>query len=145
MTVKFKRVRPNAVPPRYATDGAAAADLTACVDEPVLLWPGKTEKIPTGIAIELPSKEVVALLFARSGLALKHGVHLINGVGVIDSDYRGEICVGLHNLGHEMITINPGDRIAQLGIYPVYIADFVEDDLSETERGQGGFGSTGLQ
>ena len=144
MTVKFKRVRSNAVSPRYATDGAAAADLTACVDEPVLLRSGKTEKIPTGIAIELPSKEVVALLFARSGLAIKYGVNLVNGVGVIDSDYRGEVCVGLHNSGHESVTINPGDRIAQLGICPVYIAEFVESDLSETERGQGGFGSTGL-
>ena len=86
----------------------------------------------------------MALLFARSGLTIKHDVSLVNGVGVIDSDYRGEVCVGLHNSGHELITINPGDRIAQLGICPVYIAAFVESDLSETERGQGGFGSTGI-
>ena len=130
--------------PFYATPGSAAMDLCACVDEPVEIAPRALVSIPTGIAIALPSAEYVALVFARSGLGIKHGVTLSNGVGVIDSDYRGEIRVGLTNLSDTPYTVSPGDRIAQLAVMPVVQAQLeVCDSLDETERGQGGFGSTG--
>ena len=130
--------------PHYATKGAAAMDLCACIDGPVTLEPGKRQVIPTGIAVALPSPEYAALLYARSGLAIKHGIALANGVGVIDSDYRGEIAVGLVNLSGEDYTVQPGDRIAQLMIAPVVRPDLrFTDVLDETERGAGGLGSTG--
>lgn len=130
--------------PAYATAGAAAMDLCACMEEPVTLAPGGRQGIPTGIAIALPGPEYVALVCARSGLAVKHGLALSNGVGVIDSDYRGEIQVGLVNLGSETYTLQPGERLAQLMILPVAQAAFVQaDTLDETDRGAGGFGSTG--
>ena len=130
--------------PFYATAGAAAMDLCACVDEPVEVAPRALVSIPTGIAIALPSAEYVALVFARSGLGIKHGIALSNGVGVIDSDYRGEIMVGLQNSGQEDFTIKPGERIAQMMITPVVQAQIqMTDDLDETQRGAGGFGSTG--
>ena len=101
-------------------------------------------KIPTGIAIALPGPEYVALVFARSGLGIKHGISLSNGVGVIDSDYRGEIMVGLTNLSEEPYTIHPGDRIAQLVVTPVVLPQLeLMAKLDETDRGTGGFGSTG--
>ena len=127
----------NEIPaPRYATPGAAAMDLCACLDEPVT--------IPTGIAIALPSKDYVALLFVRSGLGIKKGICLSNGVGVIDSDYRGEVRVGLCNNSAEDYTVMPGDRISQLMVVPVMCPTPVfVDELDETERGEGGFGSTG--
>ncbi len=130
--------------PRYATDGAAAMDLCACIDAPVTIPAGARQVVPTGIAIALPSPDYVALLFARSGLGIKKGIALSNGVGVIDSDYRGEIAVGLVNLSQEDYTVLPGDRIAQLMIVPVVqpAVTFV-DTLDETERGTGGLGSTG--
>ena len=130
--------------PSYATPGSAAMDLRACVSEPVVIAPGARVVVPSGIAIALPSSEYVALLFARSGLAAKGGVCLANGVGVIDSDYRGEIGVALLNTGSEPYTILPGDRIAQLMVTPV-VQPTVElvEELPETERGAGGFGSTG--
>ena len=107
--------------------------------------PGELARIPTGIAIALPSPEYVALVFARSGLGVRHGIALSNGVGVIDSDYRGEIQVGLTNLSHTPYTISPADRIAQLAVVPVVQVNPVPvEDLDETERGSGGFGSTGL-
>ncbi|MBQ2061539.1 MAG: dUTP diphosphatase [Oscillospiraceae bacterium] len=148
MELKIKALSPRIgrdIPaPRFATAGAAAMDLCACVDEPVTLAPLERSLIPTGIAIALPDAEHVALVFARSGLGIKKGVCLANGVGVIDSDYRGEIGVGLVNLSGEAYTVQPGDRIAQLMVVPVVqpALSFVED-LDETERGQGGFGSTG--
>ena len=130
--------------PYYATAGSAAMDLHACMDEPVTLEPLGRALIPTGLAIALPSAEYVALIFARSGLATKHGITLSNSVGVIDSDYRGEVKVGLVNLSDESYTVAPGDRIAQLAIMPVTRANTVfVDELSETARGEGGFGSTG--
>ena len=130
--------------PAYATAGAAAMDLCACMEEPVTLAPGGRQGIPTGIAIALPGPEYVALVCARSGLAVKHGLALSNGVGVIDSDYRGEIQVGLVNLGSETYTLQPGERLAQLMILPVAQPAFVQaDTLDETDRGAGGFGSTG--
>ena len=148
MELKIKPLSPKIgtdIPlPRFATAGAACMDLCACVDEAVTLNAGERRLVPTGIAIALPSPEYVALVFARSGLGIKRGVCLSNGVGVIDSDYRGEIGVGLVNLGDAPYTVQPGDRIAQLMVVPVVQpAVTVVDDLDETERGAGGFGSTG--
>ncbi|MGN1003321.1 MAG: dUTP diphosphatase [Oscillospiraceae bacterium] len=144
MELKIKLLSPNAVLPRYATPGSAAMDLTACIDEPITIAPRQLVTLPTGIAIALPSAEYVALVFARSGLGVKHGISLSNGVGVIDSDYRGEIKVGLTNLSDEPYTIQPGDRVAQLAILPVTQATVVQvSELDETGRGAGGFGSTG--
>ena len=148
MNLKIKYVSPKIgkeIPaPFYASAGAAAMDLCACVDEPVTVEPRALVSIPTGIAIALPSAEYVALVFSRSGLGIKHGVTLSNGVGVIDSDYRGEIRVGLTNLSDKAYTVAPGDRIAQLAVMPVVQARLeVCGSLDETERGQGGFGSTG--
>lgn len=143
-TVKYKLLDPRAKAPAYATAGAAAADLCALLDEPLTLAPMQRALIPTGLAIELPDTQCVALLYARSGLAIKHGLTLPNCVGVIDSDYRGEVRVGLINLGSEPYTVQPGERIAQLCIAPVWKAAFVQaNDLSDTDRGAGGFGSTG--
>lgn len=144
MQVTFKLTRPQAKAPSYATTGSAAADLYAATEEAVTLQPGQRAMIPTGIAIQLPDAGYVALVCARSGLAVKHGLALSNGVGVIDSDYRGEIQVGLINQSQTAYTIQPGERIAQLMIMPVVQAAFVQaESLDETERGSGGFGSTG--
>lgn len=143
MKIKFKKVKPNAIVPRYATSGAAGMDLCACLDHPVIIGRGDRMLIFTGLAVELPSAEYVALVYPRSGLASKHGITLANCVGVIDSDYRGEIGVCLYNT-REPYTINPGDRIAQLVITPVAQPEIEEvDELSDTVRGMGGFGSTG--
>lgn len=142
--LKIKRLRPNAVLPTRGSDGAAGLDLYACMDEPVTLEPRGLYRIPTGVAIALPDRNTVGLIFARSGLGVKHGISLSNAVGVIDSDYRGELNVGLCNLGNEPYTLNPGERFAQLVIMPVLMPELLEtDDLGETERGTGGFGSTG--
>ena len=119
-------------------------DLHACVDEPVTIPAGGRAVIPTGIAIALPSAQYVALVFARSGLGIKHGVAPANCVGVIDSDYRGEIMVGLQNSGESDYAIQPADRIAQLMITPVVQAQVeLVDELDDTDRGAGGLGSTG--
>ena len=134
--------------PAYATDGSAALDLRAAVDEdaPVTIAPGARALIPTGIAIAPETRDVVAVVAARSGLAIKKGICLSNGIGVIDADYRGEICVGLYNTSDEPFTVVRGDRIAQMMFLPVYAAKLVEASaLSETERGAGGFGSTGVK
>lgn len=150
MTLKIRLLSPrigeDIPPPAYASDGAAAIDLRAVLDAPLTLAPGARELVPTGIAIALPGPEYVALVFARSGLAVKNGLTLSNAVGVIDSDYRGEVKVGLINLSDTPYTINPGDRVAQLAVMPVCMADlsFV-NDLDETARGSGGFGSTGIK
>ena len=148
MVLKYKAVSDKIgreIPaPFYATAGSAAMDLCACVDAPVEVAPRALVSIPNGIAIALPSPEYVALVFARSGLGIKHGVTLSNGVGVIDSDYRGEIRVGLTNLSDAPYTVMPGDRIAQLAVVPVARAVLERvEELDETGRGQGGFGSTG--
>ena len=124
--------------------GAAAADLCAVLDEPLTVQPMQRVLVPTGLAIELPGAHAVALVYARSGLSIKHGLCMANGVGVVDSDYRGELKVPMVNLGAEAYTIQPGERVAQLCIAPVYTAAFVQADaLDETARGEGGFGSTG--
>lgn len=148
MELKIKALSPkigSEIPlPYYATPGAAAMDLHACMDDAVVIPAGGRRVIPTGLAIALPSPEYVALIFARSGLGIKHGIAPANCVGVIDSDYRGEILVGLQNSGQEDFTIRPGDRIAQMMITPVVQAQIrMTDDLDETQRGAGGFGSTG--
>ncbi len=141
--VSVKKLRENAVVPKMATEGSAAADLHACIDEPVTVEPGKAVTIPTGLAFAVP-KGYGAFIFARSGLGIKHGIVPSNCVGVIDSDYRGEVCVGLYNHSDKSYMISPGDRIAQMAIIPVLMASYVETgELSETERGTGGFGSTG--
>lgn len=142
--LKIKKLRENAKIPFRATEGSAGMDLYACIDEPITLKGGEKAVIPTGIAIALPSAELGAFIFARSGLAIKHGIGLLNSVGVIDSDYRGEICVGVINQLQEPYTINPDERIAQMVIMPVSLIPAVEvEELDETERGAGGFGSTG--
>ena len=144
MQLKIKKLRDSARIPCRATDGAAGMDLYACLDEPLTLAPGQLAIVPTGIAIELPDNSCAAFLYARSGLGVKHGICLSNGVGVIDSDYRGEICVGLCNVSDKPYVIAPEERVAQMVIAPVLLPEIVESDaLSGTERGAGGFGSTG--
>ncbi len=148
MQLKVKAVSPRIgadIPaPFYASAGAAAMDLHACIDEAVVIPAGGRRVIPTGIAIALPSADYVALVFARSGLGIKHGVAPANCVGVIDSDYRGEVMVGLHNAGDTDYTIQPADRIAQLMVTPVVQAQVeLVDELDDTDRGNRGFGSTG--
>ena len=144
MQLKIKKLKENARIPKRATEGAAGMDLFACITDAVALAPGQLTVIPTGIAIELSDNTCAAFLYARSGLGVKHGICLSNGVGVIDSDYRGEICVGLCNVSDTPYTIEPGERVAQMVIAPVLIPSVVEvGELGETERGSGGFGSTG--
>lgn len=146
MELKIKKVRENAKIPTRATEGSAGMDLYACIDEPILLKKGDTAVIPTGIAIGLDNKNLCAFVYARSGLAIKHGIGLLNSVGVIDSDYRGEICVGVINQIDEPYTIEPFERIAQIVIQPVEIPKLIEvESLDDTERGAGGFGSTGTK
>lgn len=144
MTLKIKKLNQNATIPTRATSGSAGMDLYACIDEPVTLSAGERKTIPTGISIELPNNDLGAFIFARSGLGIKHGIALSNGVGVIDSDYRGEICIGLINQSSCSYTVNPNDRIAQMVIMHVSIPQIdITDDLSETQRSGRGFGSTG--
>ena len=144
MDLHVKRTDPYAILPRYATSGAAAMDLSACLEEAVTLAPGQRATIPTGIAMSIPPM-YVGLLFARSGLAIREGLALVNGVGVIDSDYRGELQVGLINLSDAPHTIQHGQRIAQLAILPVTQVHLSEvDELDDTRRGSGGLGSTGV-
>ncbi len=134
--------------PAYATKGSAAVDVRAAIEEdaPVTIAPGERAMIPTGMAIALESANVVAVLAARSGLAVKSGINLANGIGVIDSDYRGEISVGLYNSSDVPFTVHRGDRIAQLMFLPVFTANLIKaETLDETERGAGGFGSTGVK
>ena len=143
-TLKVKKVRENAMMISRATEGSAGMDLHACIDEAVTINPGEIKVVPTGLAIALESAQYVAYIYARSGLAIKHGITLANCVGVIDSDYRGEVCVGLTNISKVPYTVEPQERIAQLVIAPVCTCDAVEvDELDDTVRGAGGFGSTG--
>lgn len=142
--VKIHKATSSAVLPTRATAGSAGFDLYADIQESLRLEPGDRATISTGVAVSIGDQGAVGLVFSRSGLGVRHGVSLANGVGVIDSDYRGEIFVGLNNSGAEAYTINPGDRIAQLLFVPAFSARFVEvDSLDATDRGKGGFGSTG--
>ncbi|MDR1217625.1 MAG: dUTP diphosphatase [Oscillospiraceae bacterium] len=143
ITVSFKLLRDGARAPVYATDGAAGADLYACLDSPVELDPGETVMLNMGFAAAVP-EGYVGLVFARSGMASERGLAPANKVGVVDSDYRGEWMVPLHNHGGAPATVLPGERIAQLLLVPVVRAAFVESGLLDaTPRGAGGFGSTG--
>ena len=131
--------------PAYATDGSAAMDLRACLSAPAVIAPGQRLLVKTGLAINMLDPGLVAIVASRSGLSLKHGVRVAQGVGVIDADYHGEIGVILANDGTVPFTVEPGDRIAQLMFQPVVQVDLhlVDDFTSRTERGTGGFGSTG--
>lgn len=141
--VRIKKLHPDAVIPTYGTPFAAGADLYACMDSSVTIEPGQTQFIHTGLAVEIPVG-FAGLVYARSGLACKKGIAPANKVGVIDADYRGEIMVALHNHSSEVVTIESCERIAQLVITPFLTAQFEEtDELGDTERGEGGFGSTG--
>lgn len=145
-TLKIKKVNENAIIPKRATGGSAGLDLCACIDEPLTILGGVTAVIPTGLAIELPNENYGAFVFARSGLSIKHGIGLLNSVGVVDSDYRGEIKVGVINQIQEEYTIMPGERIAQLVIMPVSNMPVQEvEEINDTVRGSGGFGSTGTK
>jgi dUTP pyrophosphatase len=130
--------------PTYATAGSAGLDLRACIDTDLLLEPGRAELIPTGLAIYVQDPGLAAVILPRSGLGHKHGVVLGNLVGLIDSDYQGQLLVSCWNRGHEPFTIRPGERIAQLVVVPVVQVDLeVVEDFSTTQRGAGGFGSSG--
>lgn len=142
--LKIKKLKENAIIPKRATEGSAGMDLYACIDSSVVINPGDLVTIPTGIAIELPSADFMANIYARSGLGIKYGICLSNGVGVVDSDYRGEVCVGLCNVSNKPYTIEPNERIAQMVIAPVSLMNVKEvSSLEDTVRGEGGFGSTG--
>ena len=141
--INIKKLNENAVIPTYGSEFSAGADLYALADEPIVIEAHKTVLVHTGVAMEIPTG-YVGLVFARSGLATKRALAPANKVGVIDSDYRGEIMVALHNHGDEPKTVENGERIAQLVLIPYLTAEFDEvDELSDTVRGEGGFGSTG--
>lgn len=130
--------------PHYATPGAAGLDLRACIEVPMKLHPGETHMVPAGIAIHLADPGLAAIVLPRSGLGHKHGIVLGNLVGLIDSDYQGEIFISVWNRGNEIYTLNPMDRLAQLVVVPVVQVAFdVVDDFTTSDRGAGGFGSTG--
>jgi dUTP pyrophosphatase len=130
--------------PAYATSGSAGLDLRACIDAPIILQPGQTELIPSGIAIHLANRGLAAMVLPRSGMGHKHGIVLGNLVGLIDSDYQGQILVSLWNRGGTAFTLNPMERIAQLIVVPVVQVGFnIVEEFSQSERGAGGFGSTG--
>ncbi|MBT8116976.1 MAG: dUTP diphosphatase [Gammaproteobacteria bacterium] len=130
--------------PHYATDGSAGMDMRACVDDPLEIAPGETQLIPTGLAIHVEDAGLAAVLLPRSGLGHKHGIVLGNLVGLIDSDYQGQVFVSCWNRGSETFTISPGERIAQMVIVPVVRADFeLVDEFVSSDRGAGGFGHTG--
>ena len=141
--INVKLLRPGAHMPTYGSAEAAGADLYACLEAPVTIEPGCTLLIPTGFALEVP-KGCAGLIYARSSMGVKRGLAPANKVGVIDSDYRGEVMVGLHNHSCEPQTVSPGERVAQLLITPVFTPGFVQvQELEDTVRGEGGFGSTG--
>ncbi|BBF45364.1 deoxyuridine 5'-triphosphate nucleotidohydrolase [Lachnospiraceae bacterium KM106-2] len=143
LQVNIKKLNENAVVPTYGSDYAAGADLYACMEEQVTIQPGETSFIKTGIAMEVPVG-YAGLIYARSGLACKKGLAPANKVGVVDADYRGEIMVALHNHSKEAVTVEAGERIAQMVIAPFLAVDYNEvEELTDTVRGEGGFGSTG--
>lgn len=131
--------------PHYATEGSAGLDLRACLDEPLQLMPGDTQLIPTGIAVYIADPDLAAIILPRSGLGHKHGIVLGNLVGLIDSDYQGELLISCWNRGNDQFTIQPGERVAQLVIVPVVQAQFeLVNEFAATERGEGGFGHSGI-
>ena len=138
------RIGTEIQPPVRATPGSAGVDLRACLDQALILHPGYTELISTGLAIHIEDKNLAALILPRSGLGHRHGIVLGNLVGLIDSDYQGEIMISCWNRGHESFTIQPGERIAQLVIVPIVPVDFeVVETFPQSERGEGGFGHSG--
>ncbi len=142
--LKVKLVREGAQLPKRETVGSAGHDLRACIDEDMVIPAGGAVRLPTGIAIEMESSEYVAIIASRSSMAYKYGIAMGNGIGVIDSDYRGEISVFLRNNSDVDFVVHPGDRVAQLLLMPVALPEIIEvDELSDTARGAGGFGSTG--
>ena len=142
--IKLLDARLRAQPPHYATPGSAGLDLRACIDQPLIIAPGATHLIPTGIAIHLGDPGLAAMILPRSGLGHRHGIVLGNLVGLIDSDYQGELMVSVWNRGHEPFVLNPLERIAQLVVVPVLQVGFnVVEDFDASARGEGGFGSTG--
>ena len=144
MILRIKKLNENAEIPKRATNGSAGYDLCACIEEDVVIKKGQIVKIPTGISAEINTNEAALMIYARSGLASKNGVTLVNCVGVVDSDYRGEIVVPLINLGNDDYIIEKGARIAQLVVTPVILPEIEEvSELGDTDRGSGGFGSTG--
>ena len=144
-SMNIKKLRDTAKIPTYGSEFSAGADLYACLDEAITVAPSETRLVPTGLALEIP-EGLVGLIYARSGLASKKGLAPANKVGVIDSDYRGEVMVALHNHGSVPQTVEGGERIAQIVFAPYYAADFtVVDELGDTARGSGGFGSTGTK
>ena len=141
--IRVKKLSPQAILPTYGSVEAAGADLYACLDADVQIAPGQTVFVPTGLAMEIP-KGCAGLIYARSSMGTKRGLAPANKVGVIDSDYRGQVMVALHNHGAQLQTITYGERIAQLVITPVFTPGFLEaEELDDTQRGTGGFGSTG--
>lgn len=145
MNMNIKKLNEKAIIPTYGTEFSAGADLYACIDESVSFEPGETKLIKTGLAMEIPVG-YAGLIYARSGLASKRGLAPANKVGVVDSDYRGEVMVALHNQSNEIQSIEPNERIAQLVVAPFLKVEFNEvDNLDETDRGEGGFGSTGTK
>ena len=143
MTLRIKKLDPRAKLPAYGTEYSAGADLYCILDEPTVIEPHTTKLLSTGLSLEIP-EGYCGLIFARSSMGAKRGLAPANKVGVIDSDYRGEVMVALHNHSDSIATVEPGERVAQLAIVPFLKAEFeVSDELSDTVRGVGGFGSTG--
>lgn len=146
MKLKLKKLRENAVIPSRATSGSAGLDLCAAIDSPITIESGEIRLIPTGLSAQPDEENVALMIYPRSGLSSKYGVSLANCVGVVDSDYRGEICIPLINHGKSAFTVECGMRIAQLVVTPIIIPETeVSDNLDDTERGSGGFGSSGLK
>ena len=144
--VRILDARLHDQPPAYATSGSAGLDLRACLDAPIELHPGETTLVPSGIAIHLGDAGMAAMILPRSGLGHKHGIVLGNLVGLIDSDYQGQIFVSVWNRGHSTFTIQPMERIAQLVVVPVLQVGFnIVESFEQSSRGEGGFGSTGKQ
>lgn len=142
--LKIKKLKAGAQLPQRATSGSAGYDLFACLDTPVTILPGEIVKIGTGIALGIEDENCGAFLFARSGLASKFHIAPANCVGVVDSDYRGEVMIPLYNASQRAFVVRPGERIAQMVLLPVLLPELTEEDqLSDTQRGTGGFGSTG--
>lgn len=144
MKVNIKKLRADAILPQYKTDDAAGMDICYAGDGDLVIKKGEIALVPSGLAIAPESGDCAVLLYARSGLSLKHGITMVNGVGVIDSDYRGEIKCPMINLGKEDYTVKPGDRVGQIVFTPIMRAQLVEcEALGETVRNENGFGSTG--
>lgn len=146
MKINVKRLHPDLVLPEYATNGSAGLDLRACIDKQLTIKPGETHLIPTGLAIHIADPGYAAMILPRSGLGHKHGIVLGNLVGLIDSDYQGQLMISTWNRGRSEFTLQPMERLAQIIVVPVAQVEFnLVEEFDETERGNGGFGSTGVK